>query len=95
MSTTGRGIVYGKKMTSTGILAPKREKESKFYPNPTNNMLYCRETAKLIEILGLNGEKILETNQSQISVGCLQNGCYIARLHTTEGVYNQIFLIKK
>ncbi len=95
MSTTGRGIVYGKKMTSTGLLTPKHEKDNKFYPNPTNNILYCREAAKQIEILGLSGEKIMETNQSQISVGCLQNGCYIARLHTVEGIYNQIFIVKK
>ena len=95
MSTTGRGIVFGEKKITTGLFSPQRERADKFYPNPTSDMLYSREPAKQIEILGLSGGRLLETSESKISVGCLQNGCYIARLHTHEGICNQIFIINK
>jgi xyloglucan-specific exo-beta-1,4-glucanase len=95
MSTTGRGIVFGEKTVTAGLFSPQKERSDKFYPNPASDMLYSREPAKQIEILGLSGGRLLETNESKISVGCLQNGCYIARLHTNEGVFNQIFIINK
>ena len=90
MSTAGRGIVYGEKTPDTGFFFPQQKKETKFYPNPTVGMLYSTEQALKIEIFSLNGLKLLEANESQISVAHLQNGCYVARLYTSEGVYNQL-----
>jgi hypothetical protein len=90
MSTAGRGIVYGEKSQDTGFFSPQQEKGSKFYPNPTSNMLFSSEPALKIEIFSLNGSKLMETNESQISVARLENGCYIARLQTSGGIYNQL-----
>lgn len=95
MSTAGRGVAYGSMATATGVVSLKQERETKLFPNPTNNMLYCHETAKRIEIFDLKGEKVLETNQSEISVGKLQNGCYIGRVQTSDGNYNQLFILSK
>ena len=92
MSTAGRGIVYGDKTSGTGFFFLQQEKINKLYPNPTSNMLYSRETANQIEIFALNGRKLLETNESSVSVGNLQNGCYIAKVRTSEGVFNQLFI---
>jgi len=94
MSTAGRGIVYSDKNSNTGFFSPQQERVTKFYPNPTDNLLYSSESAKLIEIFGLSGVKLNETNQSEIYVGQLKNGCYIARLTTEEGIYNQLFVKK-
>jgi xyloglucan-specific exo-beta-1,4-glucanase len=94
MSTAGRGIVYGEITPETGVFAPQKDKANKFYPNPTSNILYSSEYAKKIEIFGLNGLKLLEKNESEISVSHLQSGCYIARLHTDIGIYNQL-IVKK
>ena len=94
MSTAGRGIVYSDKKSNTGFFSPQQERVTKFYPNPTGNMLYSSDPAKRIEIFGLSGVKLNETNQSEIHVGQLKNGCYIARLTTEEGIYNQLFVKK-
>jgi len=94
MSTAGRGIVYSDKNSNTGFFSPQQERVTKFYPNPTGNMLYSSDPAKRIEIFGLSGVKLNETNQSEIQVGQLMNGCYIARLTTEEGIYNQLFVKK-
>jgi hypothetical protein len=53
-------------------------------------MLFSSEPALKIEIFSLNGSKLMETNESQISVARLENGCYIARLQTSGGIYNQL-----
>ena len=92
MSTAGRGLVYGENTISTGLFSPQQDKVTKFYPNPTTTILYSREPAKQIEIFDIKGLKLLETKASEISVANLQNGCYIARLHTAEGTYNQLFV---
>jgi hypothetical protein len=92
MSTAGRGIVYGDKTSGTGFFFLQQEKINMLYPNPNSNMLYSRETANQIEIFALNGRKLLETNESSVSVGNLQNGCYIAKVRTSEGVFNQLFI---
>ena len=94
MSTAGRGIVYSDKNSETGIFCPQKERGSRFYPNPADNMLTCTEPAKRIEIFGINGVKLDETTASEISVVHLQNGCYIARLTTSDGMYNQLFIKK-
>jgi hypothetical protein len=94
MSTAGRGLVYGETTPETGILFPKLEKTNILYPNPTSNTLYCQEKVQRFEIFTLNGKKLSETNESFISVSNLQNGCYLARLQTLKGVYNQLFIKK-
>jgi len=92
MSTAGRGLAYGDKISGTGLILPNQDNMKKIYPNPTKDMLYCGEPAKQIEIFDLNGRKLMQTNESNVSVGSLQSGCYIARLHTNEGVINQLFI---
>ena len=95
MSTAGRGIVYSDKNSNTGFFSPQQERVTKFYPIPTDKVLYSRESAKRIEIFGLSGVKLNETNQSEIYVGQMKNGCYIARLTTSEGTFNQLFIKKQ
>jgi len=92
MSTAGRGIVYSDITPGTGFYSPTQEKVNTIYPNPTANMLYSGEPAKQIEIFALNGRKLLETNESSVSVVNLQNGCYIAKVRTSESVFNQLFI---
>jgi xyloglucan-specific exo-beta-1,4-glucanase len=92
MSTAGRGLVYGETTSETGFSYPKPEKKYMLYPNPTGNILSSNEKVQRIEIFTLNGEKLFETNESVVSVGKLVNGCYLARLYTLQGIYNQLFI---
>jgi len=96
MSTAGRGLVYGEISSNSGVFSPNQKKINYVYPNPTSDMLYCNgtEPVKQIEILGLNGSKLMGTNESAVSVSHLQNGCYIARILTSEGANNQLFIKK-
>ncbi|MDD4968917.1 MAG: T9SS type A sorting domain-containing protein [Paludibacter sp.] len=75
-------------------LTPESDNTINLYPNPTCNMLYSRQPARQIEIFSLNGVKLNETNESEILVSGLQNGCYIARIRTMNGTYNQLFIKK-
>jgi len=92
MSTAGRGIVYGDKTPETGLVLPGNNASITLYPNPTSNMLYSQGQILKLEIFALNGKKLFETKESYVSVSHLQNGCYLARMHTADGVYNQMFI---
>jgi xyloglucan-specific exo-beta-1,4-glucanase len=94
MSTAGRGLIYGEKSLGTTTEIPYVQNTPILYPNPASDMVYCNESVKRIEIYTLNGMKILETNESSISVSVLITGWYLARIHSQEGVYNQMFMKK-
>jgi photosystem II stability/assembly factor-like uncharacterized protein len=95
MSTAGRGLVYGDRASGLGCFSPDQDKTNCVYPNPTNDMLYGHDSVKKIEIFNLNGQILKDTKESSVSVGHLQNGCYIARVYTSEGVFNQLFIKKQ
>lgn len=92
MSTAGRGIVYGETSAGSGIFQYPVHGKLKLYPNPANQVLYSQEEVLRIEVFTLQGIKVTETNESFISVNLLENGCYLARLHTADFVYNQVFI---
>lgn len=90
MSSWGRGIIYGDIEPKTGLVKPSVK--SHVYPNPTHDKLFAPDNATRINIFTLNGQKLLESNQSSISVSSLRKGWYMARIQNADSTINQLFL---
>jgi hypothetical protein len=68
------------------------------YPNPAHNLLnvLCNYKIKSIEIINMQGQKLIEEEinnfSSQINVNNLNKGDYIIRLNTVKGIVNKKFI---
>ena len=67
-----------------------------FSPNPTNSQLYIRglDNLETIQVFGLNGNlvKTVANDQNSIDVSGLQNGFYVLKLYTKQGIYSAKFI---
>ena len=68
------------------------------YPNPVSNTLYLRDPNQKIEkivIYNITGNQVTTSGKSEsIDISHLIPGTYLAKIHTTDGSFNQT-LIKK
>jgi len=94
MSSWGRGIIYGDIEAKTGFFKPRLKKTAALYPNPATDKLFASENVNHIDIYALSGQKLLEANQSSISVGSLPKGWYMAKVHGADSIVNQLFMKK-
>lgn len=65
------------------------------YPNPSNSSvnLITKETIRSVEIISYLGQKIdSEVIDSKIDTKNLNDGCYIIRIYTDNGVINKTFI---
>lgn len=92
MSSWGRGIIYGDIDTSTDIKKPATSKAGVLYPNPTTDKLFGANDVTQIDIYSLNGQKLLQSQHSSITVSSLSNGWYMARVHQADCIVNQLFM---
>ena len=92
MSSWGRGIIYGDIEPKTGFSKPATKKSTALYPNPTNDKLFAGDDVSQIDILSLSGQKLLESKQSCITVSSLRKGWYMARIHQSDSIVNQLFM---
>lgn len=67
------------------------------YPNPTNDILNIETTLELksIEIYSIQGQKVLKSNQKQISVANLSSGMYMVKIQDSENNVATRKIIKK
>jgi len=94
MSTAGRGIAYGESIASTGVDDVISDNGPLIYPNPVHDILKSNKEVYSMEVYSIDGIKLLETPKSIISVSGLQPGCYISKIHSSEGTFNRIFVKK-
>lgn len=71
--------------------------EVAIYPNPTNDILNIETTLELksIEIYSIQGQKVLKSNQKQISVANLSSGMYMVKIQDAENNVATKKIIKK
>ncbi len=61
------------------------------YPNPTADRVFIQADNILkAELFDLMGRKVMETNQDQMHLGCLNNGSFVLQV-TTENHNTQSF----
>lgn len=67
-----------------------------FYPNPTNSILNIsiKEDIQNVEIYNLLGSKVMEHKSKSINVSTLENGIYLLKVITKEGVFTAKRFIK-
>ena len=60
-------------------------------PNPVNAILHIQTTEELaqVKIYNLNGQRVLQSAQTDIDVSALPQGMYILRAETTDGNAHQ------
>ena len=66
-------------------------------PNPVNAILHIQTTEELaqVKIYNLNGQRVLQSAQTDIDVSALPQGMYILRAETTDGNAHQTKFIKR
>lgn len=59
------------------------------YPNPASDILNIEfnEAIKSVEIYSLHGQKVIETNQTEINISNLASGMYIVKVQDLNGSY--------
>ncbi|WP_298307803.1 LamG-like jellyroll fold domain-containing protein [Flavobacterium sp.] len=59
------------------------------YPNPASNILNIEidGSIKLVEIYSLQGQKVLETNQTEINISNLASGMYVVKVQDLSGSF--------
>jgi len=59
------------------------------YPNPASDILNIEfnEAIKSVEIYSLQGQKVLETNQTEINISNLASGMYIVKVQDLNGSF--------
>ncbi len=92
VSTSGRGVIYGDDLSTTGVINPTEKSAFQLYPNPCTSLLIVKGDFSLIEIFTLNGLKVLDSTKTTVNVNNLANGCYIAKIHTLQQTFNQLFV---
>jgi D-alanyl-D-alanine carboxypeptidase len=71
------------------------ENEIKVYPNPTNGLVHIEipnQTVQNVKVYDLQGQLIIETSESQLTLLNYPNGTYFIRAQTGQDIYSyQIF----
>jgi len=82
--------------TVLGLESQKIEDEVqiKIYPNPSSNFLNIESDIEIkkVELINIQGQKIVETNQSQLDLTDIPNGIYFLRVNDVHGPFK---IIKK
>lgn len=62
------------------------------FPNPSSNILNIQSNVQIekIELINIQGQNILETNQSQLNIEGIPNGIYFVRVNDIHGPYKII-----
>ena len=70
------------------------EVQIKIYPNPSSNFLNIESDIEIkkVELINIQGQKIVETNQSQLDLTDIPNGIYFLRVNDVHGLFK---IIKK
>jgi hypothetical protein len=56
------------------------------YPNPAGGMLHVKNIElDVLELFGIQGQKLLQSNQQETDISSLQDGTYIARIRDVAG----------
>lgn len=89
----------------TGINKVKNNKTITVYPNPANNMIYFKNSSTMpeevsISLLNLQGQEILKenkmmnTNNSFLSVKNIQEGIYLLQIQSKSGIEVHKIIVK-
>lgn len=78
---------------SIGMTEPEQSSTLILYPNPASNSVRINQPFKNATLFDLNGRVIIQTNSDPIPVDHLQNGMYMLRIETQDGIFNRKLLI--
>ena len=77
------------------------ENNASIYPNPTKNILNVNATSNInsVEVFNMMGQKVAaydaNDTYTQINTSNLNNGMYLIRINTENGVINQKFTVAR
>lgn len=82
-------------MQSTGLNEVTHEIEATIYPNPASSLLHVdagNHKISLLTVYDLAGKEVLQSQTSTVDVEGLNNGLYILRMITEDGIATSRFL---
>lgn len=75
-----------------GLSVISNEAQFEIFPNPTSSVLNLSTSEgkiKNVTIYDLSGKRVLNTNQSQLSIEHLAKGTYLVEIETTSGLFTK------
>ncbi len=85
-------ILYTSPYTQGCFLTPVKDIENtislRMYPNPVHDILHLETTSKVeqVNIYTLDGQLLLSSHETSVSLGAIAPGLYLVRIETADGI---------